>query len=158
MLSGLGSQGPDEREACEELRARKEELKKLADDDDIIKHDEHHAANLLSRPSPGTFADCDIIVTAVTRTQPSPSLSTNPPQTPHLQPTAYNPPPDKCTQHTHCHVTRDDTEHEHTTLCTPLSTRIEPKPVQAEDGDTERGRWEGLAKTNEGKEEVQEQE
>ena len=52
-------------------------------------------------------------------------LSTNPPQTPHLQPTAYNPTPDKRTQNTHCHVTRDDTKCEHTTSCTPLSTRIE---------------------------------
>jgi len=31
-LSGLGSKGPDEREAPEELRARREELKKLADE------------------------------------------------------------------------------------------------------------------------------
>ncbi|KIM91773.1 hypothetical protein PILCRDRAFT_884 [Piloderma croceum F 1598] len=112
-LSGLGSKGLDEREAHEKLRARKEELKKLEDDDDIIKHDKHHPTNLLSRPSPGTFADRDTIVTAVTRTQPSPSLSTNPPQTPHLQPTV-------------------DTEREYTTLRTPPSTRIEPKPVQPE--------------------------
>jgi hypothetical protein len=31
-LSGLGSKGPDEREAREELRARREELKKLTDE------------------------------------------------------------------------------------------------------------------------------
>jgi len=31
-LSGLGSKGPDEQEAHEELRARREELKKLADE------------------------------------------------------------------------------------------------------------------------------
>jgi hypothetical protein len=53
---------------CEKLSARKEELKKLTDDDNVIKHDKHHATNLLSRPSLGTFTDCDVIVTAVTHT------------------------------------------------------------------------------------------
>ena len=46
---GLGNEGPDEREAREKLRARKDELRKLANDDDDVKHDKYHAANLLSR-------------------------------------------------------------------------------------------------------------
>src|SRR5882757_6563180 len=65
---GLGSKGPDEREAREKLRTRMEELKKLADDDDVIKHDKHHAANLLLRPSTATL-DRDV-VTAAVHTQP----------------------------------------------------------------------------------------
>lgn len=97
MSCGLGSKGLDEWEVRKKLRARKEELKKLTDDDDVIKHDKHHAANLLSRPNPSMFANHDIIVTVVTHTQPPPSISTNPPQTPHLQPTTYNPTPDECT-------------------------------------------------------------
>jgi hypothetical protein len=46
---GFGSEGPDEQEAHKKLRVRKEELRKLTDDDDIIKHNKHHTANLLSR-------------------------------------------------------------------------------------------------------------
>ena len=45
----LGSNGPDEREAREKLRARREQLRKFADDDDVIKHNKYHPANLLSR-------------------------------------------------------------------------------------------------------------
>jgi hypothetical protein len=48
---GLGSKGPDEWEVHKKLRVRKEELKKLTDDDNIIKHDKHHATNLLLRHS-----------------------------------------------------------------------------------------------------------
>jgi hypothetical protein len=65
----LGGEKPGEQEACEKLRARKAELRKLADDD-IIKYDEQHAANLLSRPSLTMFADHDIVITAVAHMQP----------------------------------------------------------------------------------------
>src|SRR6202047_1186078 len=88
-----------EREAREKLRARKAELRKLADDDDIIKYDRYHAANLISRPSPGTL-DRDVVMVAV---QP-------PPLTPHLPPIVYNPAPDERTQATHCHVVTESLE------------------------------------------------
>jgi hypothetical protein len=45
----LGNEGPDKQEAREKLRARKDELRKLANDDDIVKHNKYHAANLLLR-------------------------------------------------------------------------------------------------------------
>ena len=98
MSRGLGSKGPDEREVREQLRARKDELRKLADDDDIIKYDKHHAANLLSRPSPAVLADRDgdVVVTAVVHAQPPP------PQALHLPPITHNPTPDERTQATHC--------------------------------------------------------
>lgn len=139
-MSGSSSQGPNEQEVHEKLRVTKEELKKLADDDNVIKHDKHQSANLLSRLSLGTFTDCDILITAVMCMQPSPSLSTNPPQTPHLLPTTYNLLPDEHTKNTHQkHVLPhyNDTRHKHTTSCTPPSTPMEPKPVQPEDRDTE---------------------
>jgi hypothetical protein len=60
----LNSKGPDKWEAYKKLRARKEELKELADDDDIIKHNKHHTANLLLRPSTATL-DCDVVTVAV---------------------------------------------------------------------------------------------
>jgi hypothetical protein len=101
---GLGSKGPDEWEAHKKLRARKEELKKLTDNDDIIKHDKHHAANLLSRLSLDTFTDCDVIVTAVTCSRPPPSLSTNPPQSsqPHTTQPQMNT-LKRCTAMSHTH-------------------------------------------------------
>jgi hypothetical protein len=59
----LGSKGLDEREAREKLRARKEELRKLTDDDDVIKYDKYHAANLISRASPA-MPDRDVVTVA----------------------------------------------------------------------------------------------
>jgi len=93
---GLGSNGPDEREARKKLRARREQLRKLADDDDVIKHDKYHAANLLSRRNPAT-SDRDAIVTAAahTRPPPPPSPSTH---TQHLHP---NEPSTDTSHHTH---------------------------------------------------------
>jgi hypothetical protein len=136
----LDNKGPDEWEVHKKLRVRKEELKKHTDENDVIKHNKHHTTNLLSRPNPSTFTDRDVIVTAVTCTQPPSSLFTNPPQTPHIQPIVYNPTPNEHTQDMHCHITCtssscecNDTECKHTTPCTPPSTQIEPKPVQKED-------------------------
>jgi len=79
---GLGSNGPDEWEAREKLRAQREQLRKLADDDDVIKHDKYYAANLLSRRNPAT-SDRDTVITAAAHTQPQPPpLSTNSHPTP----------------------------------------------------------------------------
>src|SRR5882762_282372 len=96
MSRGLGSKGPDEREAREKLRTRMEELRKLANDDDVIKHDKYHATNLILSPSPATLADRDrdIVVTAAAHAQPPPPLSadTNP-QTQHEHITSHTPTP-----------------------------------------------------------------
>src|ERR1700736_3047111 len=72
-----GNKGLDEQEARKKLRVRKDQLRKDTDDD-IVKYDKFHAANLLSRPSPATLADRDrdIVVTAAVHTQPPPPLST----------------------------------------------------------------------------------
>jgi hypothetical protein len=92
---GLDNEGPGEQVAHEKLRARKAALKKLADDDDVIKYDKHHAANLLSRPSPNPLVECDSTVTVVAHAQPPPppplSADTNPHPTP----------PSERTQHEH---------------------------------------------------------
>ena len=72
MSYGLGGEGLSEQEAHEKLKARKEQLRKLMDDDDVAKYHNFHTANLFSRPSPAMFADCDIVVTVVARTQPPP--------------------------------------------------------------------------------------
>ena len=62
-------------------------MRKLTDDDDILKYDKFHVANLLSRPTPTMFTDHDIVITAVAHTQPSPppSLSTSPHPTPPFE-------------------------------------------------------------------------
>jgi hypothetical protein len=73
---GSDSKGPDEWEASEKLRAQKEQLRKLADNDDVIKYDKDHAANLISRSRP-TMLDCDVVATVAAHAQP-PSLSINP--------------------------------------------------------------------------------
>ena len=98
----FGFEGPDE-QAHKKLRARKDQLRQLADSDDVVKYDKFHTASLISRPSRMTF-DRDIVVTAVTRTQPTPSLSVNPYPTPHLPPISYNQTPDGRTQATHSHA------------------------------------------------------
>ena len=84
---GLNSKGLDEREACEQLRARKDKLRKLVDDDDVIKHNKYHAANLISRLSPATL-DRDIITAAV-HAQPL-SLSINPHPKPPSEPAKHH--------------------------------------------------------------------
>jgi hypothetical protein len=73
---GSDSKGPNEQEASEKFRARKEQLRKLADNDDVIKYDKYHAANLISRSRP-TMLDCDVVATVAAHAQP-PSLSINP--------------------------------------------------------------------------------
>src|ERR1700683_3298111 len=93
-----------------------------------------------------TFADRDIVVTAVTRTQ-------LPPLSPHVLPIPSHPLPltsNEATPHEHmrdalCHVTRtssgcehDNTKRECTTSCIPPSTQIKPKAIQQESGDNER--------------------
>jgi len=64
------------------LRARKDELRKLVNDDDIIKY---NAANLLLRQNP-TTSNCNAVVTAVTHMEP-------PPPSPHVLPTPSHLPP-----------------------------------------------------------------
>ena len=83
----LSSKGPDEREAREQLRAWKDELRKLADDSDVIKHNKYHAANLISRLSPATL-NRDVVTVAV-HVQPL-SLSINPHPTPPSEPVKHN--------------------------------------------------------------------
>jgi hypothetical protein len=84
---GLSSKEPDKWEVHEQLRARKDELRKLADDDDVSKHDKYHAANLISRLSPAML-DCDIITVAV-HAQPL-SFSINPHPKPPSKPAKHN--------------------------------------------------------------------
>jgi hypothetical protein len=135
MSHRLGSEGLGKQEARKKLRARKEQLQKLADDDNVIKHDQHHAANLLSRPSPATYTDHDTVITAVAHTQP-------PPQTPHLPSITYNSIPHQHIQATHCHITCtssgcecNNVKHKYTTPCTPPPT-IKPELNQHEGEDT----------------------
>jgi hypothetical protein len=87
---GSGDEGPGEQEARERLRARKDQLWKAADNDDVIKYDKLHAANLLSRPSPTLLVECDSTITAAAHAQPPPSLSINPHQTPPSEPAKHN--------------------------------------------------------------------
>jgi hypothetical protein len=91
---GSDNEGPGEQVAHEKLRMRKVELKKLADDDDIIKYDKHHATNLLSRPSPNPLIKCDSTVTAAAHAQLPP-----PPPSPFTSP--HPAPPSERAQHEH---------------------------------------------------------
>jgi hypothetical protein len=138
---GFGFEGPDEREAHKKLRARKDQLRKLADSDNVVKYDKFHAVNLIPRPSPMMF-NCDVVVTAVTCTQPTPSFFINSYPTPHLPPIVYNPTPDKCTQATHVMPTPSVPEHKNderkrATLHTP---QLHLSPVQE---NRRQARWNG---------------
>jgi len=102
-LHRLGSEGLSKWEAHEKLRVRKAQLRKLTDD---VKYDKFHATNLLSRPRPTTFANCDIVITVVACMQP-------PPLSPHILPTPSDllpltlndTTPHKHMWDTHCHIT-----------------------------------------------------
>jgi hypothetical protein len=85
MSHRLGSEKPGKQEAHKKLKARKAELRKFIDNDDVFKYDKNHVANLLSRTSPATLADCDhdIVITAIAHMQlPLPPLPTSPHPTP----------------------------------------------------------------------------
>ncbi|KIM81546.1 hypothetical protein PILCRDRAFT_89038 [Piloderma croceum F 1598] len=143
---GLGGEGRSKREAHEKLRARK---RNLTDDDDDVKYDKFHAVNLLSRPRPATFADCDIVVTAVARTQP-------PPLSPHVLPTPSHllsltlndATPHEHMRDTHCHViplpTTTTFPSEHNTLHNGLNARgvahIDTPTVEQHTSQTEKQR------------------
>jgi hypothetical protein len=106
-----GNEGPGEQEAHEKLRARKEQLRKAADNNIVIKYDKFYAANLLSRPSPTPLIECDSTVTVIAHTQPPPpplSTDTNPHPTPPSE----------------------QAQHKHIALQTPTPTPSEPNQSQ----------------------------
>ena len=113
------------------IRRQKVALRKLADNDDVIKHDKFHAANLVAKS--------DATTTAWTP-DPSPYVSSDSKKSSSSsQPTSLS----------------DTPNHEH---ATSQVTPPEPEPSQQDGANTEQGQWEGPATAKEGNRKAQRQE